>query len=1004
MAKRLLSVQKIVNLSSDPQSGTAGEIYYNTSLNAYKYYNGTTWTQITGGGGLSNVVEDTSPELGGNLDASSFNITNVDNLSFDTTPDNAGGIATLVWDDGEGTLKLGLKGGNVSLQLGQENVALCYNGTGSTISNGSVVYITGAQGQRPSVALADADTESTSSKTFGIATEDISNGAEGFVATFGIVNGVNTAGFTAGQALWLSSTAGQLTNVKPSAPTHAVFVGYCLHVNSSSGRIFVNPQNGYEVNELHDVLITSIADNHILSYDNATSLWKNQSLIDAIKEVDGAGTGLDADLLDGQHGSYYLDWTNTTNKPDPTITLAGDLSGSVTLTDLASGTLTATVADDSHNHTTSTITNFTEDVQDVVGGMVSTNTESGISVTYDDTNGKLDFNVNDPTISLTGDVTGSATMTDLGNVSIATTIAANSVALGTDTTGNYVATIAGTTNQISVTGSGSETAAVTLSTPQDIHTAANPTFAGATLDSVRIGITAAGEIDTTAGNLTLDSTGGTVLVDDNLSVTGDLTVNGTTTTVNSTTVTVDDPIITLGGDTAPTVDDNKDRGIEFRYFDTAARLGFMGYDDSAGQFVFLTAATNTSEVFSGTKGTIDANISGSNINAGTVSATYIDAAIARLASPTFTGTPAAPTAAADTNTTQIATTAYVIGQGYLKSSTASSTYAPLASPTFTGTVTAATLDLTTAATATTATSYWVETGSDGVVRPKTLANVRTEIVTTAAVNSAAATTVGTITSGVWQGSSISTTYTDAKVTSVNGSTGAITGLATTAATIARYSLGSNSATAEWVKLGTFTAAQSGQTIEIKIVSHAGYNAQDTQNQTTFIYFKTSNGSSVDSNGFAGDGYYWSVGRNTTAPSQVKIKSNAAGVSATSYDIFAYVAPYSFGGTYSVQVSPSSTWTHTGNYAQADPGSASSTVAVLSNSASHMYVGKINVLASSTNYATLNIPHGTAPTAPTNGDIWTTTAGVYARINGATVGPLAAGGGGDSLSPFLLGGM
>ena len=63
----------------------------------------------------------------------------------------------------------------------------------------------------------------------------------------------------------------------------------------------------------------------------------------------------------------------------------------------------------------------TERVQDVVGGMVSSNTESGISVTYDDSDGTLDFNVNDPTISLTGDVTGSATMTDLGNTSISTT-------------------------------------------------------------------------------------------------------------------------------------------------------------------------------------------------------------------------------------------------------------------------------------------------------------------------------------------------------------------------------------------------------------------------------------------------------------------------------------------------------------------------------------------------------------------------------------------------------
>ena len=326
MATRQLTTKQVVNLASDPASGTPGQLYYNTSLNAFKYYNGTAWVQITGGGGLSNVSDDTSPELGGNLDASSFNITNVDNLSFDTTPDNAGGIATLVWDDGEGTLKLGLKGGNVSLQLGQENVALCYNGTGSAITNGSVVYISGAQGQRPSISLADADTEATSSKTFGIATENIANGAEGFVATFGIVNEVNTSAFTEGQALWLSSTAGQLTNVKPSVPTHAVFVGYCLKVNSSSGRIFVNPQNGYEIEELHNVSISSLADNHILSYDNATSLWKNQGLAAAIQEVDGASSGIDADLLDGQHGSYYAPIASPTFTGTPSAPTASALT------------------------------------------------------------------------------------------------------------------------------------------------------------------------------------------------------------------------------------------------------------------------------------------------------------------------------------------------------------------------------------------------------------------------------------------------------------------------------------------------------------------------------------------------------------------------------------------------------------------------------------------------------------------------------------------------------
>jgi|13_taG_2_1085334.scaffolds.fasta_scaffold00019_65 hypothetical protein len=93
-----------------------------------------------------------------------------------------------------------------------------------------------------------------------------------------------------------------------------------------------------------------------------------------------------------------------------------------------------------------------------------------------------------------------------------------------------------------------------------------------------------------------------------LTVTGNLTVNGTTTTVNSTTVTVDDPIFTLGGDAAPSSDDNKDRGIEFRWHNgTAAKAGFFGFDDSTGRFSFIPDATNSSEVFSGTLGDIDIN-------------------------------------------------------------------------------------------------------------------------------------------------------------------------------------------------------------------------------------------------------------------------------------------------------------------------------------------------------------------------------------------------------------
>jgi hypothetical protein len=103
------------------------------------------------------------------------------------------------------------------------------------------------------------------------------------------------------------------------------------------------------------------------------------------------------------------------------------------------------------------------------------------------------------------------------------------------------------------------------------------------------------------GETTLNALADRMILNSNgVSILGNLTIDGTTTTVNSTTVTLDDPILTLGGDTAPTVDDSKDRGIEFRYFDTAARLGFFGYDRSINSFTGFRLATNTNEVFSGT--------------------------------------------------------------------------------------------------------------------------------------------------------------------------------------------------------------------------------------------------------------------------------------------------------------------------------------------------------------------------------------------------------------------
>lgn len=219
-------------------------------------------------------------------DAGALDVANVttDYLQIDTAATTTSAVGRITWDAGEGTATLGLAGGNVNLQLGQENVVRVYNGSGATITNGSVVAVTGAQGQRPSVVLADADSEPLSAATLGIATENIANGAEGFVATFGVVNGLDTSAFTAGTPVYLSQTAGGLTATRPSAPAHTVFIGWVLHVNASSGRLFININNGWEIEELHDVLVTSPANGQLLIRDQTSGVWKNASLT--------AGTGI----------------------------------------------------------------------------------------------------------------------------------------------------------------------------------------------------------------------------------------------------------------------------------------------------------------------------------------------------------------------------------------------------------------------------------------------------------------------------------------------------------------------------------------------------------------------------------------------------------------------------------------------------------------------------------------------------------------------------------------
>lgn len=199
-------------------------------------------------------------------------------IQFNTSGTATPGVGRLWWNDTDGTLDLGMKGGAVTQQIGQELFAFVKSSDGSALNEGQAVYITGSDGTNKLAALAQGNTESTSSKTFAVMTESISGGTKGFCTTFGLVRNLNTDALTEGAAVWLSPTVpGGLTATKPVAPDHAVFIGFCVRKNQNNGVIFVNIQNGYELDELHNVKITNPTDGQVLRYQASTGLWVNSN-------------------------------------------------------------------------------------------------------------------------------------------------------------------------------------------------------------------------------------------------------------------------------------------------------------------------------------------------------------------------------------------------------------------------------------------------------------------------------------------------------------------------------------------------------------------------------------------------------------------------------------------------------------------------------------------------------------------------------------------------------
>jgi hypothetical protein len=212
-------------------------------------------------------------------------LTSVDSIStpdfiqFDTTYTPATLAAgKMQWDPDYGTLQLGLIGGNTNLQIGQEMLVYIYNDTteATSLTTGELVFINGVQGDKPTVRRASTSNSIDPSKPIGMVTETIPYHQYGFICISGAVHGINTSAYTAGDIVWLSATAGQFTKTQPSPPTDNVFIGVILKSNPANGAVWIAPQNGYKLNEIHDVSAASPSSGDFLKYNG--TLWVNDPI------------------------------------------------------------------------------------------------------------------------------------------------------------------------------------------------------------------------------------------------------------------------------------------------------------------------------------------------------------------------------------------------------------------------------------------------------------------------------------------------------------------------------------------------------------------------------------------------------------------------------------------------------------------------------------------------------------------------------------------------------
>ena len=319
-----------------PVGGSTGQVLKKLSNTNYDTY----WALDGGGVPYSGAT--------GDVDLGEYEL-KAGQVEFDQTPTGTAGVAVMRWNDSDGTVDLGLKGGNVTLQVGQEQILRVVNKTGANLleSQYRAVRIRlaaegGSQGQRLAVVLAQGNNDANSTDTIGIVTENITDNQEGFICTSGIIRGINTTGSLQGETwadgdiIYLSPTiAGAITTVKPTAPNHSVILGYVIYAHNVNGKIFVKCDNGYELGELHDVYVPTPSNNDGIFWNTANSRYQNNSIAGVLGYTPISGSGVTGQVAywngtNSQTGSNNLFWDNAnarlgigTNAPIEKLQIVG---------------------------------------------------------------------------------------------------------------------------------------------------------------------------------------------------------------------------------------------------------------------------------------------------------------------------------------------------------------------------------------------------------------------------------------------------------------------------------------------------------------------------------------------------------------------------------------------------------------------------------------------------------------------------------------------------------